>query len=165
MTIHKSDFPTTRRMSKFSKIRSQWIDLVAASFACLWMLQHLRITLKPVTPCSPFDALTPKTQSQPGSTQTDCIWNVSLLVSCCKYRLNPVLDVSIPSLNTGITVLALQIYYARRGCNAMNAKRYSGALLHGARSLAANRKLLKANPPLTSVTGDHHGAQCVNLIK
>ncbi|KAF9796725.1 hypothetical protein SFRURICE_014549, partial [Spodoptera frugiperda] len=28
-------------------------------------------------------------------------------------------------------------------------------------SLTANRKLLKANPPLTSVTGDHHGLQCV----
>ncbi|KAF9806851.1 hypothetical protein SFRURICE_008551 [Spodoptera frugiperda] len=27
-------------------------------------------------------------------------------------------------------------------------------------SLTANRKLLKANPPLTSVTGDHHGVQC-----
>uniref|UniRef100_A0A2H1WTJ5 SFRICE_014784 n=1 Tax=Spodoptera frugiperda TaxID=7108 RepID=A0A2H1WTJ5_SPOFR len=26
-------------------------------------------------------------------------------------------------------------------------------------SLTANRKLLKANPPLTSVTGDHHGVQ------
>uniref|UniRef100_A0A2H1WKD4 SFRICE_008296 n=1 Tax=Spodoptera frugiperda TaxID=7108 RepID=A0A2H1WKD4_SPOFR len=30
------------------------------------------------------------------------------------------------------------------------------------KSLTANRKLLKANPPLTSVTGDHHGVQCVN---
>uniref|UniRef100_A0A2H1W6A2 SFRICE_014481 n=1 Tax=Spodoptera frugiperda TaxID=7108 RepID=A0A2H1W6A2_SPOFR len=30
-------------------------------------------------------------------------------------------------------------------------------------SLTANRKLLKANPPLTSVTGDHHGVQCVKL--
>uniref|UniRef100_A0A2H1VCB1 SFRICE_015185 n=1 Tax=Spodoptera frugiperda TaxID=7108 RepID=A0A2H1VCB1_SPOFR len=29
-------------------------------------------------------------------------------------------------------------------------------------SLTANRKLLKANPPLTSITGDHHGVQCVN---
>ncbi|KAF9801387.1 hypothetical protein SFRURICE_016770, partial [Spodoptera frugiperda] len=29
------------------------------------------------------------------------------------------------------------------------------------KSLTANRKLLKANPPLTSVTGDHHGIQCV----
>uniref|UniRef100_A0A2H1VIR3 SFRICE_037995 n=1 Tax=Spodoptera frugiperda TaxID=7108 RepID=A0A2H1VIR3_SPOFR len=29
-------------------------------------------------------------------------------------------------------------------------------------SLTANRKLLRANPPLTSVTGDHHGVQCVN---
>ncbi|KAF9795438.1 hypothetical protein SFRURICE_004810, partial [Spodoptera frugiperda] len=29
------------------------------------------------------------------------------------------------------------------------------------KSLIANRKLLKANPPLTSVTGDPHGAQCV----
>ncbi|KAF9800502.1 hypothetical protein SFRURICE_020738 [Spodoptera frugiperda] len=29
-------------------------------------------------------------------------------------------------------------------------------------SLTANRKLLKANPSLTSVTGDHHGVQCVN---
>ncbi|KAF9820459.1 hypothetical protein SFRURICE_009878 [Spodoptera frugiperda] len=28
------------------------------------------------------------------------------------------------------------------------------------KSLTANRKLLKANPPLTSVTGDHH-VQCV----
>uniref|UniRef100_A0A2H1VXK1 SFRICE_012251 n=1 Tax=Spodoptera frugiperda TaxID=7108 RepID=A0A2H1VXK1_SPOFR len=28
-------------------------------------------------------------------------------------------------------------------------------------SLTANRKLLKANPPLTSVTGDYHGVQCV----
>ncbi|KAF9812806.1 hypothetical protein SFRURICE_003405 [Spodoptera frugiperda] len=28
-------------------------------------------------------------------------------------------------------------------------------------SLTANRKLLKANTPLTSVTGDHHGVQCV----
>uniref|UniRef100_A0A2H1WWE1 SFRICE_031134 n=1 Tax=Spodoptera frugiperda TaxID=7108 RepID=A0A2H1WWE1_SPOFR len=27
--------------------------------------------------------------------------------------------------------------------------------------LTVNRKLLKANPPLTSVTGDHHGVQCV----
>ncbi|KAF9824120.1 hypothetical protein SFRURICE_002241, partial [Spodoptera frugiperda] len=26
--------------------------------------------------------------------------------------------------------------------------------------LTANRKLLKANPPLTSVTGDHRGVQC-----
>ncbi|KAF9799605.1 hypothetical protein SFRURICE_018792 [Spodoptera frugiperda] len=25
-------------------------------------------------------------------------------------------------------------------------------------------KVLKANPPLTSVTGDHHGVQCVNQI-
>ncbi|KAF9796347.1 hypothetical protein SFRURICE_019428 [Spodoptera frugiperda] len=32
-------------------------------------------------------------------------------------------------------------------------------------SLTANRKLLKANPPLTSVTGDHHGVQCVNHVK
>ncbi|KAF9791408.1 hypothetical protein SFRURICE_015993, partial [Spodoptera frugiperda] len=32
--------------------------------------------------------------------------------------------------------------------------------------LTANRKLLKANPPLTSVTGDHHGVQCFkNLVK
>ncbi|KAF9817115.1 hypothetical protein SFRURICE_013903 [Spodoptera frugiperda] len=30
-------------------------------------------------------------------------------------------------------------------------------------SLTANRKLLKANPPLTSVTGNHHGVQCVKL--
>ncbi|KAF9823537.1 hypothetical protein SFRURICE_011390, partial [Spodoptera frugiperda] len=29
------------------------------------------------------------------------------------------------------------------------------------KSLTDNRKLLKANPPLTSVTGDHHGVQCV----
>ncbi|KAF9803219.1 hypothetical protein SFRURICE_007494 [Spodoptera frugiperda] len=28
-------------------------------------------------------------------------------------------------------------------------------------SLTAKRKLLKANPPLTSTTGDHHGVQCV----
>ncbi|KAF9795980.1 hypothetical protein SFRURICE_010077 [Spodoptera frugiperda] len=28
------------------------------------------------------------------------------------------------------------------------------------KSLTANRKLLKANPPLTSVTGDHHGVKC-----
>ncbi|KAF9810375.1 hypothetical protein SFRURICE_008631 [Spodoptera frugiperda] len=27
----------------------------------------------------------------------------------------------------------------------------------------ANRKLLKANPSLTSVTGDHHGVQCVKM--
>ncbi|KAF9813085.1 hypothetical protein SFRURICE_000045 [Spodoptera frugiperda] len=32
------------------------------------------------------------------------------------------------------------------------------------KSLTANRKLLKANPPLTSVTGDHHGVQCVKDI-
>ncbi|KAF9798023.1 hypothetical protein SFRURICE_007542 [Spodoptera frugiperda] len=31
------------------------------------------------------------------------------------------------------------------------------------RSLTANRKLLKANPPLTSVTGDHHGVQCITV--
>uniref|UniRef100_A0A2H1WU90 SFRICE_032058 n=1 Tax=Spodoptera frugiperda TaxID=7108 RepID=A0A2H1WU90_SPOFR len=31
------------------------------------------------------------------------------------------------------------------------------------KSLTANRKLLKAYPPLTSVTGDHHGVQCVNV--
>ncbi|KAF9794754.1 hypothetical protein SFRURICE_017444 [Spodoptera frugiperda] len=31
------------------------------------------------------------------------------------------------------------------------------------KSLTANRKLFKANPPLTSVTGDHHGVQCVNF--
>uniref|UniRef100_A0A2H1V4R3 Cleavage and polyadenylation specificity factor subunit 2 n=1 Tax=Spodoptera frugiperda TaxID=7108 RepID=A0A2H1V4R3_SPOFR len=31
-------------------------------------------------------------------------------------------------------------------------------------TLTANRKLLKANPPLTSVTGDHHGVQCVNCM-
>ncbi|KAF9799882.1 hypothetical protein SFRURICE_017117 [Spodoptera frugiperda] len=30
-------------------------------------------------------------------------------------------------------------------------------------TLTANRKLLKANSPLTSVTGDHHGVQCVNV--
>uniref|UniRef100_A0A2H1VWS2 SFRICE_002243 n=1 Tax=Spodoptera frugiperda TaxID=7108 RepID=A0A2H1VWS2_SPOFR len=30
------------------------------------------------------------------------------------------------------------------------------------KSLTANRKLLKANPPLTSVTGDRHGVQCAN---
>uniref|UniRef100_A0A2H1VN42 SFRICE_016663 n=1 Tax=Spodoptera frugiperda TaxID=7108 RepID=A0A2H1VN42_SPOFR len=29
------------------------------------------------------------------------------------------------------------------------------------KSLTANRKLLKAIPPLTSVTGEHHGVQCV----
>uniref|UniRef100_A0A2H1VAA8 SFRICE_010145 n=1 Tax=Spodoptera frugiperda TaxID=7108 RepID=A0A2H1VAA8_SPOFR len=29
-------------------------------------------------------------------------------------------------------------------------------------SLTANRNLLKANPPLTSVTGDPHDVQCVN---
>ncbi|KAF9800229.1 hypothetical protein SFRURICE_004442, partial [Spodoptera frugiperda] len=28
------------------------------------------------------------------------------------------------------------------------------------KSLTANRKVLKANPPLTSVIGDHHGVQC-----
>uniref|UniRef100_A0A2H1VCE9 SFRICE_029421 n=1 Tax=Spodoptera frugiperda TaxID=7108 RepID=A0A2H1VCE9_SPOFR len=32
-------------------------------------------------------------------------------------------------------------------------------------SLTANRKLLKANPPLTSVTGDNHGVQCEGVIK
>ncbi|KAF9796028.1 hypothetical protein SFRURICE_006807 [Spodoptera frugiperda] len=32
------------------------------------------------------------------------------------------------------------------------------------KSWTANRKLLKTNPPLTSVTGDHHGVQCVNNI-
>ncbi|KAF9800605.1 hypothetical protein SFRURICE_015451 [Spodoptera frugiperda] len=31
-------------------------------------------------------------------------------------------------------------------------------------SLTANRKLLKVNPPLTSVTGDHHGVQCVKCL-
>ncbi|KAF9813497.1 hypothetical protein SFRURICE_017076 [Spodoptera frugiperda] len=30
--------------------------------------------------------------------------------------------------------------------------------------LTANRKPSKANPPLTSVTGDHHGVQCVNDV-
>ncbi|KAF9807992.1 hypothetical protein SFRURICE_017164 [Spodoptera frugiperda] len=35
-------------------------------------------------------------------------------------------------------------------------------LVISVKSLTANRKLLKANPPLTSVTGDHHGVQCVN---
>uniref|UniRef100_A0A2H1WT52 SFRICE_008088 n=1 Tax=Spodoptera frugiperda TaxID=7108 RepID=A0A2H1WT52_SPOFR len=29
------------------------------------------------------------------------------------------------------------------------------------KSLTANRNLLKANPPLTSVTGDHHGVHCI----
>uniref|UniRef100_A0A2H1VY16 SFRICE_023627 n=1 Tax=Spodoptera frugiperda TaxID=7108 RepID=A0A2H1VY16_SPOFR len=29
------------------------------------------------------------------------------------------------------------------------------------KSLTADRKLLKANPPLTSVTSVHHGVQCV----
>ncbi|KAF9800858.1 hypothetical protein SFRURICE_003193 [Spodoptera frugiperda] len=33
------------------------------------------------------------------------------------------------------------------------------------KSLTANRKLLKANPPLTSVTGDHHSVQCVKHRK
>ncbi|KAF9822382.1 hypothetical protein SFRURICE_017657 [Spodoptera frugiperda] len=32
-------------------------------------------------------------------------------------------------------------------------------------SLTANRKLLKANPPLTSVTGDHHSVQCAKQWK
>ncbi|KAF9801028.1 hypothetical protein SFRURICE_006071 [Spodoptera frugiperda] len=32
------------------------------------------------------------------------------------------------------------------------------------RSLTANRKLLKANSPLTSVTGDHYGVQCVKVV-
>uniref|UniRef100_A0A2H1X2K6 SFRICE_012050 n=1 Tax=Spodoptera frugiperda TaxID=7108 RepID=A0A2H1X2K6_SPOFR len=32
------------------------------------------------------------------------------------------------------------------------------------KSLTANRKLLKANPPLTSVTGDYHGVQSVKYI-
>uniref|UniRef100_A0A2H1VPQ7 SFRICE_019224 n=1 Tax=Spodoptera frugiperda TaxID=7108 RepID=A0A2H1VPQ7_SPOFR len=31
------------------------------------------------------------------------------------------------------------------------------------KSLTANRKLLKANPPLTLVTGDHHSVQCVKV--
>ncbi|KAF9817557.1 hypothetical protein SFRURICE_014696 [Spodoptera frugiperda] len=31
-------------------------------------------------------------------------------------------------------------------------------------TLTANRKLLKANPPLTSVTGDHHGVQCFKTL-
>uniref|UniRef100_A0A2H1VHW0 SFRICE_001057 n=1 Tax=Spodoptera frugiperda TaxID=7108 RepID=A0A2H1VHW0_SPOFR len=31
--------------------------------------------------------------------------------------------------------------------------------------LTAIRKLLKTNPPLTSVTGDHQGVQCVNRLK
>ncbi|KAF9813726.1 hypothetical protein SFRURICE_007881, partial [Spodoptera frugiperda] len=31
-------------------------------------------------------------------------------------------------------------------------------------SLTANRKLLKANPPITSVTGDHQGVQCVKQL-
>ncbi|KAF9809467.1 hypothetical protein SFRURICE_020764, partial [Spodoptera frugiperda] len=31
-------------------------------------------------------------------------------------------------------------------------------------SLTANRILLNANPPLTSVTGDHHGVQCVKKL-
>ncbi|KAF9801396.1 hypothetical protein SFRURICE_000382, partial [Spodoptera frugiperda] len=30
-------------------------------------------------------------------------------------------------------------------------------------SLTVNRKLLKANPQLTSVTGDHHGVQLLSL--
>ncbi|KAF9816446.1 hypothetical protein SFRURICE_000352, partial [Spodoptera frugiperda] len=32
-------------------------------------------------------------------------------------------------------------------------------------SLTANRKFLKPNPPLTSVTGDHHGVQCVKRCR
>ncbi|KAF9811923.1 hypothetical protein SFRURICE_021280 [Spodoptera frugiperda] len=37
-------------------------------------------------------------------------------------------------------------------------------VLHSLKSLTANRKLLKANPPLTSVTGNHYGVQCVNKL-
>ncbi|KAF9797423.1 hypothetical protein SFRURICE_005899, partial [Spodoptera frugiperda] len=33
------------------------------------------------------------------------------------------------------------------------------------KSLTTNRKLLKANPPLMSVTGDHHGVQCCFLTR
>uniref|UniRef100_A0A2H1WM11 SFRICE_018198 n=1 Tax=Spodoptera frugiperda TaxID=7108 RepID=A0A2H1WM11_SPOFR len=33
------------------------------------------------------------------------------------------------------------------------------------KSLTADRKLLKVNPPLTSVTSDHHGVQCVKGTK
>ncbi|KAF9811861.1 hypothetical protein SFRURICE_021218 [Spodoptera frugiperda] len=33
------------------------------------------------------------------------------------------------------------------------------------KSLTANRKLLKANPPLTSVTSEHHGVPCVNHLR
>ncbi|KAF9809416.1 hypothetical protein SFRURICE_003513 [Spodoptera frugiperda] len=32
------------------------------------------------------------------------------------------------------------------------------------RTLTANKKLLKANPPLTSGNGDHHGVQCINML-
>ncbi|KAF9798249.1 hypothetical protein SFRURICE_012920 [Spodoptera frugiperda] len=33
------------------------------------------------------------------------------------------------------------------------------------KSLTANRKLWEANPPLTSVTGDHHGVQCAKNVQ
>uniref|UniRef100_A0A2H1V5S9 SFRICE_000298 n=1 Tax=Spodoptera frugiperda TaxID=7108 RepID=A0A2H1V5S9_SPOFR len=52
-------------------------------------------------------------------------------------------------------------------CNCKPGSTFDTIMIHlGSRkeikSLTANRKLLKANPPLMSVTGDHHGVQCVN---
>uniref|UniRef100_A0A2H1VKN7 SFRICE_010975 n=1 Tax=Spodoptera frugiperda TaxID=7108 RepID=A0A2H1VKN7_SPOFR len=50
--------------------------------------------------------------------------------------------------------------YIRGGtvCTATLELKFKSSMV---KSLTANRKLLKANPPLTSVTGDHHGVQCI----